>query len=179
MNVEDLVVEQWRGPSVALESAGAAAVRRAGLAPGVRIDPSVSLRHSVEGDVRDSGQFHDRSFLHAGVVVRDDRAATPISSAQAISFRSGSGALPDDLAHRGVARDALQRDRLAGSIGPCPATPVQDEPTVADVDVDVDTDSMSMATMIGPGRDVLSGLRGTTLCRVGKVSPPKVRWSVL
>jgi hypothetical protein len=60
MNVEGLVVEQRRGPSEALESAAAVLVRRAGFAPSPCINPSMSLRHSVEGDVCDGRQFHDR-----------------------------------------------------------------------------------------------------------------------
>jgi hypothetical protein len=65
-----LVVEQWWSPPEAPESAAAVLLRRAGFAPGPFIDPSMSLRHSVDGDVGDGRQFHGRSFLHAGVVVR-------------------------------------------------------------------------------------------------------------
>jgi hypothetical protein len=68
-----LVVEQRRGPSEALESSAAVLVGRAGFAPGPCINPSMSLRYSVEGDVRDGREFHGRSILRAGVVVRYDR----------------------------------------------------------------------------------------------------------
>src|SRR5216684_6792025 len=47
-----LVVEQRRGPAAALESA-----------PAVLVRPAESLHHSVEGDVRDGRQFHDRGSL--------------------------------------------------------------------------------------------------------------------
>jgi hypothetical protein len=48
--------------------------------PGPRINPSMSLRRSVDGDVRDGRQFHGRSSLRAGVVLRYDPTAAPISS---------------------------------------------------------------------------------------------------
>src|SRR5262249_4783574 len=70
-----LVVEQWWGPPGALEFAAAVLLRRAGFAPGPYINPSMSLRHSVDRDVRDGRQFHGRSFLRAGVVVRYDQTA--------------------------------------------------------------------------------------------------------
>src|SRR5206468_3053228 len=59
--------------SEALESAAAALVGRVGrvgFAPGPFIDPSMSLGHSVDGDVRDGRQFHDRSFLRVGSSLR-------------------------------------------------------------------------------------------------------------
>lgn len=61
-----LVVEERQGPSAALESAAAVLVR-----------PAESLHHSVDRDVRDGRQFHGRSSLVAGFVVRRDRPPGP------------------------------------------------------------------------------------------------------
>jgi hypothetical protein len=80
MKVEASSSSSGGGPSVALEFAAAVLVRRAGFAPGSRIDPSMSLRHSVEGDIRNGRQFHGRSPIGARVVVRYDRTAAPNSS---------------------------------------------------------------------------------------------------
>jgi hypothetical protein len=58
----------------------AAEILMAGLAWCPCLNPSMPLRHSVEGDVRDGRQFHGHRSLRACGVVQFDRTAAAISS---------------------------------------------------------------------------------------------------
>src|SRR5262249_38170200 len=77
-----LAVEQRPGPSASLESAAAVLIR-----------PAVSLHHSIDGDLRDGRQFHDRgSLLLGGALV--GRPLTPATKTSALIRHPRPGSDP-------------------------------------------------------------------------------------